>query len=437
MIVRFLILLFIGSTLSAQTRLSFNEISLERALQRAKVENKLIFIDSYASYCLPCKQMDVEFKNQELASYFNKHFINVKVNMEGVKAKTYKNAFQIVFLPSLIFIDKNGNQKTKIDNLVSANELLSIGKFINNKYGPNAPLVASAPANSPKSASKKTTPIRKPTTVSKPKQAVVQKNPDIKFENSTPPVQEADEKILFVMGSENVPPDVMREEAYFRMQLMDGSHNDAAKKYLATQSEWLTETNMRFIFDFLNSSRTPTFEHLIKNKSAYIQLLGEAKVDQAIHIITNKELERGFPRPSIEEAEYLYRIKGSDNPKELASQYRLNLYYEQARFDEYIKYGFIYLDEFEENDHLKYNLSKLLQQKDDKKSLKKSRNLLESLIKSNKDNELYFLSLAQTYDKLNDRKKAVSTIKKAMQICKQKNITNNDVNNLYIKLTET
>ena len=43
------------TSMSAQT--SFQELTLEKALEQAKVENKYVFIDCYTSWCGPCKMM--------------------------------------------------------------------------------------------------------------------------------------------------------------------------------------------------------------------------------------------------------------------------------------------------------------------------------------------------------------------------------------------
>ena len=95
----------------------------------------------------------------------------------------------------------------------------------------------------------------------------------------------------------DLPPEILRQEAYFRMELMDGSHHIAAKKYLDTQTDWTTEDNMQFIHDFLYDARSKEFEFVIANREACESLLGKSAVNNTINILVNKELERAFPRP--------------------------------------------------------------------------------------------------------------------------------------------
>ena len=55
----------------------------KEVLALAKRSNKLIFLDAYATWCGPCKdlQRDV-FTDNEVAKVYNPAFINVKMDME-------------------------------------------------------------------------------------------------------------------------------------------------------------------------------------------------------------------------------------------------------------------------------------------------------------------------------------------------------------------
>jgi len=55
--------------------------------QKAKSENKYIFLDCFTTWCAPCKKMDKEvYTTPEVASYINNHFISVKVQLDTNKA---------------------------------------------------------------------------------------------------------------------------------------------------------------------------------------------------------------------------------------------------------------------------------------------------------------------------------------------------------------
>jgi thioredoxin 1 len=85
----------------------FKHIPLENALEMAAKENKMVFIDYYADWCQPCKMMDKNvFANQVIYEFFNKNFINVKMDVEdgafGQKAAAKHN---VMAMPTLMLID--------------------------------------------------------------------------------------------------------------------------------------------------------------------------------------------------------------------------------------------------------------------------------------------------------------------------------------------
>lgn len=102
-----LFIIFIHCTLfvHAQEGINFLNISFEDALQKAKEENKLVFVDCYTSWCGPCKQMAEEvFTDKELGIFFNKNFISVKYDTDKPENKYIVELYDIQFLPTFLFI---------------------------------------------------------------------------------------------------------------------------------------------------------------------------------------------------------------------------------------------------------------------------------------------------------------------------------------------
>jgi len=430
----FFVLIFFSININSQQKINFVEIELKQALERAKIENKMVFIDAYAKWCRPCKQMDIEFKNPSVIEYFNKNFINVKVNVEKAYGLNYKRKYQIVFLPSLIFIDFNGNQKTKVDNVISGNELLSIGKFINNKYGPNGNKNVIESNNSPINDQViHSTPFgSSPLPAYKIADSKQKKN---KPSSSKSQESNPNEKILYVMGTDNddLPPEVLKQEAYFRMQLMDGSHNQCVKDYLETQVDWLTEGNMRFIFDFMDNCRSDLFNHLIDNRVTYEELIGKDNIYNTLNIIIHKELVRAFPRPSQDDALRLYTILDKNNAEELSSSYHLENLFSIGNYNEFSEKGMLHVSKYPHSDsNLSYRIyDQTIQKTSDKKTLKYLETKLKEFATSDPNNEEYFFSLAEIYLKLKDKSKAIKNINIASKLCKSKGISNKKITNLY------
>lgn len=99
-------------TKGQESGISFsNDTLLSSAIRKAMTENKLIFVDCYATWCVPCKDMEKEvFSDSKVGKFFNKNFINVKFDMykpEGIKIKTKYN---VKAYPTFLFLNLKGEQ---------------------------------------------------------------------------------------------------------------------------------------------------------------------------------------------------------------------------------------------------------------------------------------------------------------------------------------
>jgi len=451
----------------------FVNSELDRILAMAKRENKDVFIDTYTQWCVPCKKLDKVFTDREVGRYFNENFINVKFDMETEAGKVLVNKYDVFFMPTLLILDKHGNIKLKWDRgLVDAQELLKMAIRTEHPelYASRTP-TASAPTPSRIISPKPTPPPAKAKNsleIPEGHEMVIEKNPVTgstivttrpiaqteelaevvvpkQVENKKDPIVESreskpgpknivvekghkqvfsksdistseDEKILYVMDSGEGPPDfVLYEEAYFRLQLMDGSHSKAAKAYLETQDNWLSEKNMRFLNDFLYSTNSEEFKYYIEHRTDFENLIGKNQVLQTIIILANNQLERGYPRPTLEEAEELYGLMGFNNPKESASKYYLNRLFEQDTPENYIEFASKYCNKIGESDHFEMNRLATLQAttNTNRRSIKKSIKLLNKAITLDAENFEYLESLAYVYYKAKDKAKALESIQNA------------------------
>lgn len=100
------------------------------ALQKAAEENKYIFVDVYATWCGPCKQLKKTFKDEEVGNYYNKNFINVAIDGETPEGRKFLYKYKIDSYPTLLIVDSNGNVKTKSIGFLKPYILINFGRRI-------------------------------------------------------------------------------------------------------------------------------------------------------------------------------------------------------------------------------------------------------------------------------------------------------------------
>ncbi len=114
----------------AQTQgINFIEDDWNQALQNAKSNNKLVFLDIYATWCGPCKMLrQYTFTNTSVGNFFNTNFINVSVDGEKGIGPQLAQQYSIVGYPSLIITDATGKPVLVTAGYMQADDLL---KFAN------------------------------------------------------------------------------------------------------------------------------------------------------------------------------------------------------------------------------------------------------------------------------------------------------------------
>lgn len=92
-------------------------LSWEEVKEKAKRENKYIFLDCFTTWCGPCKMMDAEvYSNDSVGNYLNDRFLSVRVQMDRTandnsfvkswysEAAAIQKKYHIEGYPTFIFI---------------------------------------------------------------------------------------------------------------------------------------------------------------------------------------------------------------------------------------------------------------------------------------------------------------------------------------------
>ena len=120
--------LFIGALAWAQG-IKFEEGNFASILAKAKKENKLVFIDAYASWCGPCKLMVKNiFPLKTVGDYYNSHFINAKIDMEKGEGVDIAKKYNVKAFPTYLFIDGNGEAVHRTLGYVEEKDFIQFAK---------------------------------------------------------------------------------------------------------------------------------------------------------------------------------------------------------------------------------------------------------------------------------------------------------------------
>ncbi|MEO7307285.1 MAG: thioredoxin family protein [Ferruginibacter sp.] len=118
-----------SNAIAEETGIKFMEENWTKALQEAKKQNKLVFIDAYTSWCGPCKMLKRNtFPDKAAGEFFNKNFINVALDMEKGDGLIVAEKYQVRAYPTLIITDATGKIVTYSEGYIGPDQLIEFGK---------------------------------------------------------------------------------------------------------------------------------------------------------------------------------------------------------------------------------------------------------------------------------------------------------------------
>ena len=111
--------------LSLSAQINFREGGFAEALEAAKSENKLVFMDCYTSWCGPCKLMaSKEFVQEKAGEYFNPRFVSVKIDMEKGEGVELRKRYDVNAYPTLLVLNVKGELLCRHAGYLSVDELI-------------------------------------------------------------------------------------------------------------------------------------------------------------------------------------------------------------------------------------------------------------------------------------------------------------------------
>ncbi|MFM9948507.1 MAG: thioredoxin family protein [Saprospiraceae bacterium] len=358
-------LLTVAALMAQQGGMKFTERAWSDLLAKAKASDQIIFMDAYTTWCGPCKMMSKNvFTDKEVGDYYNANFINVKMDMEKGEGIDLASKYEVRAYPTLLFIDGDGAIVHRAVGYHEAAAFVELGKKA--------------------------------------------KDPTSRISGM---------KARYASGDRD--PVFLQTYTQTLYNAMDSGFGDAAASYLATQSDWNTQENVQFIFQYLETVDSKLFDHLLKNKAVFEQTFGkEVVMGKVEQLIAQKVL--GSDQPDLKVADALYAKAYPENAGEMSARFRMNYYQMTGDIDNFAKSSVAFFDKYPSKDMMQLNnvAWAFYESVTDKAMLKKAIGWAKASVKLDAQ---YFNSdtLAALYYKIGDKKKAKKAALAAIEIAKK------------------
>lgn len=103
--------------------------------EKAKAEGKMVFVDVYTDWCGYCHKLDNEvYTDEQVISYFEEHFINVKFDAETEFGNAKASQFEVDGYPRLLFLTAEESVYQEIEGFVPSPTLMAYAKDVQNAW---------------------------------------------------------------------------------------------------------------------------------------------------------------------------------------------------------------------------------------------------------------------------------------------------------------
>ena len=124
-----LLVLFLATSVQAGG-IDFFHGTWEEALEKAKKEDKLIFVDAYTTWCGPCKRMSKQvFPQDAVGEFYNKNFVSMKIDMEKTPGRIFQKKYPVSAFPTLYYIDGDGKVAHVTKGGKSPEQFIQLGQM--------------------------------------------------------------------------------------------------------------------------------------------------------------------------------------------------------------------------------------------------------------------------------------------------------------------
>ncbi len=377
--------------------IQFAEKPWSEVLAQAKKENKLIFMDAFASWCGPCKWMAANiFTNDTVADFYNKNFICCSYDMEKGEGLELRKKYAVKAYPSLLFITPEGNLvHKKVGAPRRVNDYLSMG--------------------------------------------LTAQNPEECLASYYKKYAAGDRDPLFIRT--------------YLERLIDAYEpvTDVLASYFATQNEQdlLLRSNWTIIYNYVEDMNSKEFLYLVNHEKEFSNLYTKDSTDNKISDVYVRSLMKLVRSSSMSDAGYIamkqkIRDSGFSGAEKVIFTSDLNLYYTRGEKQKYLDLAYddlekYYADSYEMLNSVSWNVFQLCNVYDFNKSKKYLEKAMEwskkaiSLKNEPAGNDTH----AQILFKLGKTDEAIKYERTAIALAKRQNISSHQYEESLKKMLST
>lgn len=94
---------------AAQAQVRFHTGSLDAVRALAERENKLVFIDLYATWCAPCGEMEREvFARRDVGEFMDARFVAARYDVDGAVGGALSQRYDAKTIPTYLIFNVEG-----------------------------------------------------------------------------------------------------------------------------------------------------------------------------------------------------------------------------------------------------------------------------------------------------------------------------------------
>ena len=126
-----IVLIFMGGIQSFGQGIEFFKGDYNAALEKAKQEGKMLFVDFYADWCGPCKRLAKDvFTLEAVGKYFNEQFVSIQIDAENPANRQVVKQNKVRSYPTLAFFDADGKLLSRLEGALDGAALIKSAKVV-------------------------------------------------------------------------------------------------------------------------------------------------------------------------------------------------------------------------------------------------------------------------------------------------------------------